>query len=100
MEFLANVLPIIIYFLLIIVIVVGIVLGIKLIITIDRILQVVDNVSEQVEKVSPLFDALGVISDKFNGIISSVVKGIEGVIVKLFKKKNNIEEDMESEEDE
>ena len=37
MEFLSQFLPIIIYFLLIIVIVVGIVLGIKLIITMDKV---------------------------------------------------------------
>ena len=99
MEFLANFLPIIIYFLLIIVIIVGIVLGIKLIITIDKVLQVVDNLNEQVEKVSPLFNTLGIISDKFNGAVTGVVNAVESLVLKLFKKKVNNEE-MESEEDE
>jgi len=99
MEVLLQVLPIIIYFLLIIIIVVGIVLGIKLILTIDRVVKLVDDVSEKVEKVTPLFDALGMISDKFGSIVGTVVSAVEGLIGKLFfKNKNKV--DMESEEDE
>lgn len=99
MEVLLQVLPIIIYFLLIIIIVVGIVLGIKLIITIDKVVKVVDDINEKVEQVTPLFDALGMVSDKVGGIIGTVISAIENLILKLFfKKKNNVE--MESEEDE
>lgn len=99
MEILLQVLPIIIYFLLIIIIVVGIVLGIKLIITIDKVVEVVDNINEKVEKVTPVFNALGLISDKASSIIGTVVSAIENLILKLFfKNKNNVE--MESEKDE
>ena len=97
MEFLLQVLPIIIYFLLIIIIVVGIILGIKLIITIDKVVKVVDDINDKVEKVSPLFDTLGMISDKVSGVIGTVFSSIENLIVKLFLKNKN-KEDMESED--
>ena len=74
-------------------------MGIKLIITIDTVLKLVDDVNEKVEKVTPLFDTIGMVSDKVNGILGSVVSAIENLIFKLFfKNKNKVE--MESEEDE
>ena len=99
MDFLSQVLPIIIYFLLIIVIMVGIVLGIKFIITIDRVLTIVDGVNEKIEKVTPLLDTLGTISSKFNDVITTVIKSVENLVMKVFLKNKNKEE-MESEENE
>ena len=92
MEFLTQALPIIVYFLLIILIVVGIVLGIKLIITTDKVLKIVDDVNEKVEKVSPIFDTLGLVSNKVNGIFSTVISSIENLLVKFFLKNRNNEE--------
>ncbi len=98
MEFLLQLLPIIIYFLLIIIIVVGIVLGIKLIITIDKVNAFIDSVNEKVERIKPLFDTFGLISDKVNNVIASVIGTIESFVLKLFYKDKK--EDMESEENE
>lgn len=92
MEFLTQALPIIVYFLLIILIVVGIVLGIKLIITTDKVLKIVDDVNEKVEKVAPIFDTLGLVSNKVNGIFSTVISSIENLLVKFFLKNRNNEE--------
>ena len=100
MDFLSQILPIIIYFLLIIVILVGIVLGIKIIIAIDKVLTIVDSLNEKVEKISPLFNTLGVISTKFNDVVTSVVSGVEGLVYKLFLKNKKKNEETESEEDE
>ncbi len=99
MEFLSQLLPIIIYFLLIIAIIVGIVLGIKLIITVDKVEKVVDDVTDKVEKVTPLFDTLSVVSNKMSEIVGTAVSALEGLFVKLFSKRRSREE-MESEEDE
>lgn len=99
MEFLSQFLPIIIYFLLIIAIVVGIVLGIKIIITIDKVEKVVDEVATKVEKVSPLFDTLGIVSNKMSEVVGTVYQTIENLFLKLFLRNKNKEE-MESEEDE
>ena len=98
MEFLAELLPIIIYFLLIIVIIVGIVLGIKLIITIDKVLKIVDDVNEKVERITPMFDAFSLVSNKVSNIITSVVGTFESIISKLFIK--NRDKEMESDLDE
>lgn len=98
MEFLSQFLPIIIYFLLIIVIVVGIVLGIKLIITMDKVLNLVDDVQDKVNKVTPIFNAFGFVSDKMSGVITTVIGSIENLISNLFIR--NRKEEMESEEDE
>ena len=101
MEFLLQLLPIIIYILLIILIVVGIVLGIKLIITIDKAVKVIDDVNEKIESVTPLFNALSLASTKAGEIIESVIGTIENLIFKLFlKNKKNNDEEMESEENE
>lgn len=99
MEALLQVLPIIIYFLLIILIVVGIVLGIKLIITIDKVEKIMDDVKDKIETVSPVFNVVGLVSDKLNTVVSSAVSGVENLIYKLFFKKKNKDE-MESEIDE
>lgn len=97
MEFLLQVLPIIIFFLLIILIIIGIILGIKLIITIDKALKLVDDVNAKVEQVTPLFDTLGMLSDKVSGVIGTVISTIENLVFKLFLKNKNKEE-MESED--
>ena len=97
MEFLSHFLPIIIYFLLIIIIIIGIVLGIKLIITIDKVFTIVDNLNDKVEKVTPIFNALGVISDKFNGVVTTVVNAVERLIAKVFVKNKKETENEENE---
>ena len=98
MEFLAQFLPIIIYILLIIIIVVGIILGIKLIITIDKIGKVIDDVNAKIEKVTPIFNVFGMISDKVSDVVSTVVVTVENLIGKLFLR--NKEKEMESDDDE
>ena len=99
MEFLSQLLYIIIYLLLIIVIVVGIVLGIKLIITMDKVINLVDDVQEKVDKVKPIFNALGFVSDKMSGVITTVIGTFENLISNLLLKRRRNDE-MEDEEDE
>ena len=97
METLAQLLPIIIYFLLIIVIIVGIILGIKLIIAIDKTNEILDDVNTKVEKITPLFDTVGFVSNMLNGIVGSVVNTAENVISNVFHKKK--ERKMEDEDE-
>jgi len=98
-EFLSQFLPLLIYMLLIILIIIGIILGIKLIITIDKVVKVVDDVNDKIESVSPLFNALGLISSKTGEIIEGVIGTVENLIFKLFL-KNKKKDDMESEDNE
>lgn len=97
MEFLSQFLPIIIYMLLIIAIIIGIVLGIKLIVTIDKTIILLDDVNKKIDKVSPLFNAVGIVSGRMNSIVSVISDTIEKVITKFFVKDKD---EMESEEDE
>lgn len=97
MEFLSQFLPVIIYILLIILLVVGIILGVKLIITLDKALNLVDDVQEKVNKVTPLFDAFGFVSDKMSGLITTVIGTIENFISNLLlkNKRKEMEEDVD-----
>lgn len=99
MEFLSQILPIIIYLLLIVAIIVGIVLGIKLIITLDKAINILDDVEDKVNKVTPIFNALGTVSNKFNDVVMTVVGATEKLLSSIFLKNRNKVE-MEDEEDE
>ncbi len=96
MEFLLQILPIIIYILLIIIIVIGIILGIKLIITIDKVDKLVNDVSSKVAEVTPIFDAFGLVSSKVGSIVTTVIGSVENLFCKLFLRSK----EMESDEDE
>ena len=72
MEFMLKFLPIVIYFLLIIAIIVGIILGIKLIITVDRVNRIADDIENKIKKVEPIFSIMEFASDKVSDIVSTV----------------------------
>ena len=96
MEVLSQILPIIIYILLIVFIIVGIILGIKLILTIEKINKIVDDVNTKIEKVTPIFNAVGLVSSKMNSIVGLITNKVEFTINKLFtKKKGKKSEDYE-----
>ena len=95
MEFLLQFLPIVIYLLLISLIIIGIILGIKLIISIDKVNKIIDDVNNKIERVSPLFDSLGMISDKVGGFFATVISTVESIVTKIFtkrKKESEIDE--------
>ncbi len=88
MEFLLQFLPVVIYLLLIGIIIIGIILGIKLIITIDKVDKIIDDVNAKIERVTPLFDSLGMISDKVGGFFATVISTIESIVTKIFTKSD------------
>ena len=98
MEFLLQFLPIVIYLLLIVIIIVGIILGIKLIITIDKVDKIVDDVNNKIERITPLFDSLGMISDKVGGFFAtviSIISTIEGLVTKIFTRNKKEESEID-----
>jgi len=97
MDFLAALLPIIIYFLLIIILVVGIILGIRTINTMKKVEKVVDNVNEKVESLNGFFQVLDFAADKLAGLTERIVDGLAFLGTRLFfgKKKNKKEEKEE-----
>lgn len=83
----AEILPIILYFLGSILLVVLIILGIKLIITMNKIENVVDDINKKVKTLDNFFsvidfttDKLAMLSDRFVEIVASLIK-------KIFRRK-------------
>lgn len=93
--FLQTFLPIIIYFLLIIMLVVGIVLGIKAINTMNKVEQVVDDVNKKVESLNGFFHIIDFTTDKIVSITDTIVNKITLLITKIFTKKEKKEKGKE-----
>ncbi|MBE6161788.1 MAG: hypothetical protein E7158_06185 [Firmicutes bacterium] len=97
MEFWLKFLPIIIYFLLIIILVIGIILGIKSINTLNKVEKVVDDVNDKVKSLNGFFSIIDFTTDKIALLTDKTVEGISALISRLFinrkkKKKGNEEE--------
>ncbi len=95
MEFWLSFLPIIIYLLLIALLVVGIILGIKSIITVNKVEKVVDDVNEKVESLNGLFKIVDFTTDKIVTLTDKIVDAVSSVASKLFfhKKVKKIKEE-------
>ena len=93
-----EVLPIIVYILLIVLLVVTIILGIKLIGTIDKVNTLVDDVTQKVKTLDKVFelvdlatDRVGMIADVTVNFITSGFKKVFGILNKS-KKEETIDE--------
>ena len=92
-ESLNAVLPIFVYLLLIVLLIVGIILGIKLIITIDKVNEVVDDVTRKVNSLNGVFRVINGISDKFSLLSSKLTDTVISLISRIGNKKFREEED-------
>lgn len=98
MEFWLQFLPIIIYLLLIIILVIGIILGVKTIITLNKVEKVVDDVNEKVQTLNGFFHIIDYTTDKIALATDKVVEGITHFVSKmLFSKKKNKNSEKEQE---
>ena len=85
-------LPLVIYILLIIVLLIGIILGIKTIITLDKIENVVEDVKAKVQTLNGFFHIIDYTTDKITLATDKVVDAVTGFISKMLfskKKKKN-----------
>lgn len=87
MEFL----PIVLYILGSILLVVLIILGIKLIITMNKIENVVDDITVKVSSLNGFFSIIDTTTDKLAMISDKVVEGVSSIIRKLFNRKKEEE---------
>ena len=88
MDFWLHFLPIVIYLLLIALLTIGIILGIKTIITINKLEKVVDNVNEKVESLNSIFSIIDFTTDKIASFTDKVVEVAGNLFSKvLFRKK-------------
>ena len=88
-----DVLPVILYILGSILLVVLIILGIKLINTMNKIQVVVVDINKKVDSLDGLFSIIDMTTDKLALLSVRMVDGITYVIKKLFKPKKRKEED-------
>ena len=96
MESLMQILPIILYSSTIVLVIVFIVLGIKLIHTIDRANEVLDDVDKKVKSLNGLFNVIDGVTDTLSVLSDTVVSTVTSAIGKLIPKKRK----KEREEDE
>jgi len=95
MEILKEVLPLILYGLGSILLIVLIILGVKLIKTMNKIEEIVDDINVKVSKLDGFFNIIDYTTDKLVSISDSVVDGVSSLINRVFKRKKR----KESEED-
>lgn len=92
-ETLNAVLPIFIYALLIVLLVIGIILGIKLIITVDKVNKIMDDVSEKLSLLDNAFNLLRGVSDKVTLISSKVTDFALSIVNKIGNIRKRKDED-------
>jgi len=90
----ADALLILLYVLGSILLVVLIILGIKLINTMNKIDGVVDDINKKVNSLDGLFSVIDMATDKLSLLSDRMVDGITFLIKKIFKPKKRKEEDI------
>ena len=86
----AEFLPILLYILGSILLVVLIILGIKLIITKNKIEKVVDDITKKVKSLDGLFSIIDMTTDKLAMLSDKVVDGVSLFIKKVFRRKEDV----------
>lgn len=97
MEFLNDLLPIIIYVLLIILIILLIIISVKAIKLLNKTDKIVDNVDKKVKALDGVFEIIEGTTSKITLFGDKVFSIITGAFEKLFKSKNKKEEIEEEE---
>ena len=100
MEYLNDLLPIIIYIFLIVLIILLIIISVKAIKAMNKLQDVVDNVDKKVKTLDGVFGVIDVATDKLSLISDKIIGGITGFIEKIFKNKKKSEITKEEEESE
>ena len=95
METLNTVLPVLVYLLLSALLVVLIILGIKLIKTVDRTNEILDNVEGKINSFNGLFDVVDRFTDSLGVVSGKMIEGITGLISRIFKRKEKIKEEKD-----
>ena len=83
----AEILPLVLYFLGSILLVVLIILGVKLIITMNKIENVVDDISTKVKSLNGLFSIIDTTTDKLALLSDRLVDVVSSIIRRIFKRK-------------
>lgn len=88
-EFLQVYLPICIYILLIFLLIVGIILGVRLVGTINKVDDLLDDVKGKVNSLNGLFDIIDFTTDKMSLFTDRAVSLVAGLVGKIGKRKRH-----------
>ncbi len=97
MEALMEVLPILLYSLAIVLVIVFIILGIKLIATIDKANAILDDVERKSKSLNGLFNVIDGVTDTLSILSDTVVASITSVLGKIIPKRKKKERNKEDE---
>lgn len=97
MEYLSELFPVILDFLLIILVVILIVLAVRLLETLKKVDKVVDDVNVKVNKLNGLFDVIDTATDTISIMSNRIVNVVATSIDRFFTKNKKKKEDEENE---
>ena len=95
MEGLLEFFPLVLYILGAIALVIMIILGIKLMHTIDKANEILDDAYNKTKSLTGLFDMIDTLTDTLSNISDSIVGVVSGVFGRFFGKKKREEDDDE-----
>lgn len=96
MEVLGNVLPVLLYFLGSILLIVLIILGIKLIQTIDKANALLDDVENKVKTLNGFFNMVDSVSGTLSVVGERIVDNVTGLISSFLHKRRKKKEEKEN----
>ena len=97
MEFVNVFLPVLMYSLLSVLIVVLIVLGIRLLETVNRVNKLLDDVEKKMDSMNGLFNVMDFVTTKATIVTDTIASTIMGAVRSLVKKRKQKKEDVEDE---
>lgn len=97
MEALNETLPVVIYLLLIVLLVVVIVIGIKFIFTMNKVDELLDDITKKVHSLDRVFNIIDYTTDKMVTISDTITNFITSKLKKIIKLRKNDEEEDEDE---
>ncbi len=95
MEFVNVFLPVLVYSLLSVLIVVLIVLGIRLLETVNRVNKLLDDVEKKMDSMNGLFNVMDFVTTKATVLTDTIASTIMGAVSNLVKKRKQKKEDVE-----
>jgi uncharacterized protein YoxC len=94
-EFVNVFLPVLMYSLLSVLIVVLIVLGIRLLETVNRVNKLLDDVEKKMDSMNGLFNVMDFVTTKATVLTDTIASTIMGAVSNLVKKRKQKKEDVE-----
>ena len=100
MELLSELLPIIIYVLLIVLLIFLIIIAYKLVVSLNKVEEIIDDVEKKVHSFDRAFELLNFTTDKITNITDSLITKVTNFISGFGRKKKNkryVEEEYDDE---